>query len=119
MFPGPLARLLVVSSALAVLRAVAAVPALARSQAEMTYLLPALAMAFSTPAWMRVLSRRAATSLAAGAVLLWTLLASVVRPHVYDSPSMAVYVIDGTLTAFAAVVLVGENQSVLLRPVRR
>lgn len=112
-------RLLVVSSALAVLCAVASVPALARSQAETTYLLPALAMAFSAPALMRVLSRRAATSLVAGAVLLWTLLASVVRPDVYDSPSMAVYVIDGTLTAFAAVVLVSENQSVLLRPVRR
>lgn len=112
-------RLLVVSSALSVLCAVAAVPAIARSQAEQTYLLPALAVALAVPAARRVMPRRAATSLAAGLVLIWTLVASVVRPAVFDSPSMAVYVILGSLAAFSAVVLVSENQRALVRPLRR
>ncbi|WP_354638302.1 ABC transporter permease [Kitasatospora camelliae] len=115
----PRRRLLAVSTALSVLCALAAVPALARSQAEQTYLLPALAVALAVPAARRVMPRRAADSLAAGLVLLWTLTASVVRPNVFDTPSMAVYVILGSLAAFSAVVLVSENQHVLLRPLRR
>ncbi|MCG6498385.1 FtsX-like permease family protein [Kitasatospora sp. A2-31] len=112
-------RLLIVCTALSVLCALAAVPAIARSQAEQTYLLPALAVALAVPAARRVMPRRAADSLAAGFVLLWTLAASVVRPRVFDSPSMAVYVILGSLAAFSAVVLVSENQQALVRPVRR
>ncbi|MGA4956215.1 ABC transporter permease [Streptomyces lavendulocolor] len=112
-------RLLIVSSTLAVLCALAAVPAVARSQAEQTYLLPALALAFATPALLRVLPRRTATTLVAGAVLGWTLLAPVVRPRIFDTPSMSVYVIQGSLAAFSAVFLVSENQKTLLRPVRR
>ncbi|WP_431682484.1 ABC transporter permease [Kitasatospora sp. KL5] len=115
----PRRRLVAVSTALAVVCALAAVPALARSQAEQTYLLPALAVALAVPAASRVMPRRAATSIAAGLILLWTLAASVVRPRVFDTPSMAVYVILGTLAAFSAVVLVSENQQAVLRPLRR
>lgn len=116
---GPRRRLLVVCSALSVLFAVAAVPAVARSQADATYLMPALALAFATPALLRVMSRQAATTLVAGSVLAWTLLAPVLRPRIFDAPSMSVYVIQGALAAFSAVVLVSNNQKTLLRPVRR
>ncbi|MFE1381744.1 ABC transporter permease [Streptomyces sp. NPDC058740] len=115
----PRRRLLVVCSALSALFALAAVPAVARSQAEATYLMPALAFAFATPALLRVMSRRAAATLVAGAVLVWTLLAPVLRPRIFDTPSMSVYVIQGALAAFSAVVLVSNNQRALLRPVRR
>ncbi|MEU0112438.1 FtsX-like permease family protein [Streptomyces bobili] len=115
----PRRRLLVISSTLAVLCALAAVPSVARSQAEQTYLMPALAIVFTTPALLRVMPRHRATTLAAGAVLAWTLLAPVVRPRIFDAPSMSVYVIQGSLAAFSAVALVSENQKTLLRPVRR
>ncbi|MGW4895579.1 ABC transporter permease [Kitasatospora sp. NPDC004240] len=115
----PRRRLAAVCGALAVLCALAAVPAVARSQAEQTYLLPALAVAFAVPAARRVLPRRLVAGLAAGLVLTWTLAASVIRPGIFDSPSMAVYVIIGTLAAFSGVVLVSENQQTLLRPLRR
>ncbi|MFE5481010.1 FtsX-like permease family protein [Streptomyces sp. NPDC056527] len=114
----PRRRLLIVSSTLAVLCALVAVPAVARSQPDATYLMPALALAFATPALLRVLPRHATTTLVAGAVLLWTLLAPVVRPRIFDTPSMSVYVIQGALAAFSAVVLVSDNQRTLLRPVR-
>ncbi|HET6358061.1 ABC transporter permease [Streptomyces sp.] len=115
----PRRRLLVISSTLALLCALAAVPALARSQAEQTYLMPALAITFATPALLRVMPGRTAITVVAGAVLAWTLLAPVVRPRIFDTPSMAVYVIQGSLAAFSAVVLVSENQKVLVRPLRR
>ncbi|PBC67595.1 putative ABC transport system permease protein [Streptomyces sp. TLI_235] len=115
----PRRRRVAVCTALSLLCALAAVPALARSQAEQTYLLPALAVALAVPAASRVMPRRAATSIAAALVLLWTLVASVIRPRVFDTPSMAVYVILGTLAAFSAVVLVSENQQAVLRPLRR
>ncbi|MFC9287897.1 ABC transporter permease [Streptomyces sp. NPDC057052] len=115
----PRRRLLVISSALAVLCALAAVPAVARSRPDTTYLLPALALAFAAPALLRVLPRHTVTTLIAGAVLLWTLLAPVVRPRIFDTPSMSVYVVQGALAAFSAVVLVSDNQRTLLRPLRR
>ncbi|MFJ9719841.1 ABC transporter permease [Streptomyces sp. NPDC101213] len=115
----PRRRLLVVSTVLAVLCALAAVPAVARSRPDMTYLLPALALAFAAPALLRVLPRHTVTTLVAGAVLAWTLLAPVVRPRIFDTPSMSVYVIQGALAAFSAVVLVSDNQRTLLRPLRR
>lgn len=115
----PRRRLLIVSGTLAVLCALVAVPAVARSQPDATYLMPALALAFATPALLRVLPRHATTNLVAGTVLAWTLLAPVVRPRIFDAPSMSVYVVQGALAAFSAVVLVSENQKVLLRPARR
>ncbi|MEU8530136.1 ABC transporter permease [Streptomyces sp. NPDC048629] len=51
----PRRRLLAVSTTLAVLCAFAAVPAVARSQPDATYLMPALALAFAAPALLRVL----------------------------------------------------------------
>ncbi|MEU9669116.1 FtsX-like permease family protein [Streptomyces bobili] len=115
----PRRRLLVISTALAVLCAFAAVPAVARSQPDTTYLMPALTLAFAAPALLRVLPRHTVTTLVAGVVLAWTLLAPVVRPRIFDTPSMSVYVIQGALAAFSAVVLVSDNQKALLRPVRR
>ncbi|MFG3490576.1 ABC transporter permease [Streptomyces sp. NPDC047972] len=121
MTPGrrPRRRLLAVSTALAALCAFAAVPAMARSHPDATYLMPALALAFATPALLRVLPRHTVTTLVAGAVLAWTLLAPVIRPRIFDTPSMSVYVIQGALAAFSAVVLVSDNQKTLIRPVRR
>ncbi|MEU6944403.1 FtsX-like permease family protein [Streptomyces sp. NPDC046316] len=116
---GPHRRLLAVSTALAVLCTLVAVPAVAGSQPDATYLMPALALAFAVPALLRVLPRHTVTTLVAGAVLAWTLLAPVVRPRIFDTPSMSVYVIQGALAAFSAVVLVSDNQKTLLRPVRR
>lgn len=115
----PRRRLLVVSTALAALCALVAVPAVARSQPDATYLMPALALAFATPLLLRVLPRHTATTLVAGTVLAWTLLAPVVRPRIFDTPSMSVYVIQGALAAFSAVVLVSNNQRTLIRPARR
>ncbi|MFF1511258.1 ABC transporter permease [Streptomyces sp. NPDC058326] len=115
----PRRRLLVVFTALAVLCALVAVPAVARSQPDATYLMPALALAFATPLLLRVLPRHAATTLVAGTVLAWTLLAPVVRPRIFDTPSMSVYVVQGALAAFSAVVLVSNNQKTLVRPARR
>ncbi|MFE2009859.1 ABC transporter permease [Streptomyces sp. NPDC059491] len=115
----PRRRLLVVSSVLAVLCALVAVPAVARSRPEATYLMPALALAFAVPALLRLLPRHTVTTLVAASVLGWTLLAPVVRPRIFDTPSMSVYVIQGALAAFSAVVLVSDNQKTLLRPVRR
>lgn len=115
----PRRRMLAMCTTAAILCAVAAVPAVGRSQPELTFLLPSLAMAFATPALLRVLSRRAALTLVSATILVWSLVASVARPDVFDTPSMAIYVILGSLTAFSAVVLVSENQAVLLRPLRR
>ncbi len=73
--PAPLGRgphrgRLILSTGLAVLCAAAAVPALARSQPDATYLLPALALAFAAPALLLVLPRHAVTTLVAGGHLV-------------------------------------------------
>ncbi|WP_030202738.1 FtsX-like permease family protein [Streptomyces sp. NRRL S-87] len=115
----PRRLLLAASATLAVLCALAAVPAVASSQPDATYLLPALALALAAPLLLRLLPRPAVTTLVAAAVLAWTLLAPVVRPAIFDTPSMSVYVIQGALAAFSAVVLVSNNQKAVLRPVRR
>ncbi|WP_455402936.1 ABC transporter permease [Streptomyces bambusae] len=115
----PRRTLLAVSTALAVTCALVAVPAVARSQPDATYLMPALALAFATPALLRALPRHTVTTLVAGSVLAWTLLAPVLRPRIFDTPSMSVYVIQGALAAFSAVVLVSDNQRILVRPLRR
>ena len=110
---------LAVATPLAVLLGAVAIPAVVASQPEATYLLPALTLTLLTPALRRVLGKRWAISVVAGAVLLWSLLVSFVRPRVFDTPSMAVFVILGTLIAFSAVALISENQGALLRPARR
>lgn len=79
--------------------------------------MPALALAFAVPALLLVPPRHAVTTLVAGAVLAWTLLAPVARPRIFDTPSMSVYVIQGAFAAFSAVALVSDGQKSLLRPV--
>jgi putative ABC transport system permease protein len=111
-------RLLAVATTFAVLLAVASVPAVAASQPVGTFLLPSLTVLCATPLLVRMLGKRRGNTIAAAAVLGWTLLANVVRPKLYDTPSMVVYVVLGSLLAFSAVVLVSENQSVLLRIAR-
>ena len=112
-------RTLLVSTGLSAAFALMAVPAVASSSPIGTFLFPALALLCAAPALGRVLSRRWAYTALSLAVLFWTLLVNVVRPGVYDSPSMSLYVVMGTLLALSAVIVVSENQNVLLRPLHR
>jgi putative ABC transport system permease protein len=111
--------LLVAGGALATLAALLAAPALATSAPVPTLLLPSLVALFLVPLMSRRMSPRAAASSAATAVLAWSLVAPVVRPRIFDTPSMAVYVVSGVLVAFSGVVLVSQNQQFVLYPVRR
>jgi putative ABC transport system permease protein len=111
-------RLLVVSSAFAVLFAVLSVPVVAHSQAVGSFLLPALALLCATPLVVRRFGKRRGYSAVSTAVLTWALSVNVLRPGIYDAPSMAVYVVLGSLLAFSAVVLLSENQAIVLRPLR-
>ena len=72
-----------------------------------------------TPLLTARLGKRRGHTVASSAVLVWTLVANLVRPDVFDTPSMAVYVVLGSQLAFSAVVLLSENQHVLLRPLNR
>ena len=101
-----------------VLTAAASVPAIASSQAEGSYLFPAIAALCATPLLRRRMGTRWAVTTTAGVILVWTLIAPLARPHLFDQASMAVYVIEGTLVAFSAVALVSQNQEALLRPLR-
>lgn len=112
----PRRRLAFLATALAALLAAAAVPAVAASDPYGTFLFPALAVACAVPLGLRLMPRRLVLTIAATAVLAWTLLVNLVRPGVYDSASSAVYVIVGVLLTFSAVVLVTENQHVVLAP---
>lgn len=103
---------------LCVILTAAAVPAVAASQPEASYILPALAALCAIPLLRDLLGSRHAITVVAGGVLVWALIAPLVRPHLFDHASMAVYVIVGTLVAFSAVALVSQNQDVVLRPVR-
>jgi putative ABC transport system permease protein len=112
-------RTLVVSASLSLLFLLLSVPAVASSDPNGTFLFPALSMLCAAPALSRIVSRRWAYTGLSFAVLAWTLLVNLVRPGVYDSPSMSLYVVMGTLLAASAVILVSENQTVLLRPLHR
>ena len=112
-------RRLVASAVFAALFGAASVPAIASSSPTGTFLFPALALACAAPLLTRVMGVRRAYSSISLAVLVWTLLVNILRPAVYDSPSMSLYVVMGSLLAVSAVVLVSENQSVVLRPIRR
>lgn len=110
---------LIAGCAAATVTAVLAVPALVSSAAVPTLLLPSLVALFVVPLLRRRMSSHGAATVSAGFVLLWSLVAPVLRPRIFDTPSMAVYVVSGTLVAFSGVVLVSQNQNVLLWPVRR
>jgi putative ABC transport system permease protein len=103
----------------AALLALVAVPAVRASNGELTMLLPSLAAALCYPALRRVTTSRAAATVLSGCVLVWVLVAPLVRPHMFDSASMAIYVIEGTLVAFAGVMLISQNQELVVRPLRR
>ena len=103
----------------AALFTVLSVPAVASSSPIGTFLFPALAVTSAGPLLARLIGARRSYTCVSVAVLAWTLLVNLVRPGVYDSPSMALYVVMGSLLAVSAVVLVSENQTVLLRPWRR
>jgi putative ABC transport system permease protein len=110
---------LIATTLLAAAFALMAVPAVAASQAETTLLLPSIAAALLTPAIRGLLGARWAITVIATAVLAWAMVATVVRPHMFDNPSMAIYVIQGSLVAFSGVALVSQNQTAILRPLRR
>src|SRR3954454_12755901 len=93
--------LLVGGCILAVATAALAVPALVASAAVPTLLLPSLVALFLLPLARRRFSSRAASSLVAATVLVWALVAPVVRPAIFDTPSMAIYVVSGVLVAFS------------------
>ncbi|HWL35565.1 MAG TPA: FtsX-like permease family protein [Frankiaceae bacterium] len=97
----------------------AAVPAVASSNGPTTYALPAVALLCAVPLLARRLPRRAVYNGAALLVLLWALLANIVRPDVFDDPTTTTYTVLGAMLSFAAVVLVSENQHVVLRPLQR
>jgi putative ABC transport system permease protein len=107
------------ATALAVLTGAAAVPAVAASQGEGTYLLPALTAFLLIPLLRGLIGPRRAITATSAFALVWSLTAPVVRPHMFDEASMAVFVISGSLVTFSAVALVSQNQDAVLAPIRR
>jgi putative ABC transport system permease protein len=97
----------------------AAVPAVADSTGPMTYALPALSLVCAVPLLARRLPKRAVYNGSALLVLLWALFANMVRPDVFDNPTTTTYTILGSMLAFAAVVLISENQRLVLWPFHR
>lgn len=97
----------------------ASVRAVAASTGPATYALPAVTVLCAMPLLARRLPKRLVYSGAALLVLLWGLVANLVRPDVFDNPTSTTYVVLGTMLAFGAVVLIAENQGLLLRPFRR
>jgi putative ABC transport system permease protein len=109
----------VTATILALIFAGASVPAIATSSAEALLILPALSAVLFIPLLRLRLPSRAAQSIVAGGIVVWSAAASVIRPAMFDTPSMSVYVIQGSLLAFSAVLLVSQNQTVLIGPLRR
>ena len=107
-----------VTAVLCVVVMVIMVPAIAASQAESTYLLPAVAGLLAIPALSKTIGNKRAVTLVSATVLVWALVAPLVRPHLFDSVSMSAFVIEGTVLAFAGVTLLSQNEQVVLRPVR-
>jgi putative ABC transport system permease protein len=109
-------RLAIASVVATVLFVALSVPAIAASDGPTTYLFPTLAAIAALPLLARVMPPGRALTVVALAILGWGLLANVVRPHMYDDASTASYVVLGCMLSFAAVTLVSQHQSVLLRP---
>jgi putative ABC transport system permease protein len=114
----PRPRLVVLSVAATAVLAAASVPVLAASHGAGTYLLPSLAALAAVPFLQRLLPTRVVMTAVAAAILVWGLVANLVRPHMYDEASTATYVVLGTLLSFAAVVLASLHQRTLLAPLR-
>lgn len=112
-------RLLIVATAGSVLFALLSIPAVTSSDPVGTYLMPALALVCAVPLALRHLSRHLVTTGVALLVLAWGLTANLFRPNIFDEASMAVYIVQGVMITFSAVVLVTDNQAFVLRPLRR
>jgi putative ABC transport system permease protein len=114
----PRRRQTILSVAVSAVLAAASVPVLAASQGAGTYLLPTLTVLASIP-WLRqLLPVHIVMTGVAAAILLWGLVAHLVRPHMYDEASTATYVVLGTMLSFAAVVLISLHQKRVLAPLR-
>jgi putative ABC transport system permease protein len=111
-------RWVVASSLVAAGFAALSAQAIAANQGVGTYLFPALASGFAAPALLLVVPKRWVYSGLAFAVLVWSLVASSVRPHLLDDVGPAAFVILGLMLTVSAVVLVSENQNVVARPLR-
>jgi putative ABC transport system permease protein len=111
-------RWVVLSTLAAAGAGAAAAVAIAASQGVGTYLYPAVAVVALCPLLVRFLPRRAVYSAASLAVLGWGLVASTVRPRVFDDGSSATFIVLGVVLTFSAVLLVSQNQELLLRPLR-
>ncbi len=106
------------SIACALLTAGAAV-AIANSAGAAVYLMPALAALAAVPLLRMWLSPRAAWSAVSLGILLWSLTANLFRPSIFDGPSMTTYIVLGVQVTFSAVLLITQNQTVVLWPLRR
>ena len=95
------------------------VSAIASASGPATYALPSLTVVCAAPLLARRLPRKLVLNAAALLVLGWALVAHLVRPDVFDNPSTTTYTLLGVMMAFSAVVLISENQSIALRPLRR
>jgi putative ABC transport system permease protein len=111
-------RWVVLSTLAAAGAGAAAAVAIADGQGVGTYLYPAVAVVALCPLLVRFLPRRAVYSAASLAVLGWGLVASTVRPKVFDDGSSATFIVLGVVLTFSAVLLVSQNQELLLRPLR-
>lgn len=111
-------RLVVASAVVTAGLAALSVPVVVRGVGYLTYLVPALAVVAAVPMLRRFFRARAVYTGVALAVLGWGLLASLVRRSIFDDASTATYVVLGSLVTFGAVVLISQQQSVLLRPLR-
>lgn len=95
------------------------VSAIASASGPATYALPAMTVLCLAPLLARRLPRKLVLNGAALLVLVWALVAHIVRPDVFDNPTTTTYTLLGTMLAFSAVVLISENQKWVLRPLRR
>jgi putative ABC transport system permease protein len=113
-----LRRLTAASAVAAALLAALAVPAVIRGEGAITYLLPALAAVSAIPFLRRFWPARTVYTGVALGLLAWGMLASLVRPDVFEDGSTATYVVLGTMLTAGSVVLISQHQAVLLRPLR-
>lgn len=79
---------------------------------------PPLAVVSAIPFLRRFWPARTVYTAVALALLAWGMLASLVRPDVFEDGSTATYVVLGSMLTFGAVVLISQHQAVLLRPLR-
>ena len=114
----PRARMTVLSGVLTAILAAASVPALTASSGALVYLLPTLTAVAAIPLLRRVAPMRPVVTAVGLGVLVWGLVAHIVRPAMYDDASTATYIVLGTMLSFAAVVLISLYQGLLLRPLR-